>query len=70
MDAFKKQQIILVQVLSKEDMETVRVCALFHDIARFEQAKEFGDYRDYKNIDHAELGVKILFENNLIRKFI
>lgn len=56
--------------LSEEDVELAKLIALLHDIARFEQAKEFSDYRDYKNIDHAELGVKILFEDNLIRKFI
>lgn len=56
--------------LPKEDIELSKLIALLHDIARFEQAKEFGDYRDYKNIDHAELGIKILFEDNLIRKFI
>lgn len=56
--------------LSKEDIELAKLIALLHDIARFEQAKEFGDFRDYKNLDHADLGVKILFENNLIRNFI
>ncbi len=56
--------------LDEEDIELAKLIALLHDIARFEQAKEFGDYRDYKTLDHAELGVKILFEDNLIRKFI
>lgn len=56
--------------LSKEDIELAKLIALLHDIARFKQAKEFGDFRDYKNLDHADLGVKILFEDNLIRSFI
>lgn len=56
--------------LSDEDIELAKLIALLHDIARFEQAKEFGDYRDYKNVDHADLAVKILFEDNLIRNFI
>ena len=56
--------------LSEEDIELAKLIALLHDIARFEQAKEFGDYRDYKNVDHAELAIKILFEDNLIRNFI
>ena len=56
--------------LSEEDIELAKLIALLHDIARFEQAKEFGDFRDYETLDHAELGVKILFEDNLIRKFI
>ena len=56
--------------LDEENVELAKLIALLHDIARFEQAKEFGDYRDYKTLDHAELGVKILFEDNLIRNFI
>lgn len=56
--------------LPEEDIELAKLIALLHDIARFEQAKEFGDYRDYKNVDHAELAVKILFKDNLIRRFI
>lgn len=56
--------------LSDEDISLAMLIALLHDIARFEQAKEYGDYRDYATLDHAELGVKILFEDGLIRKFV
>ena len=56
--------------LSNEDVELAKLIALLHDIGRFEQAKEYGDFRDYTSLDHAELGIKILFEDNLIRKFI
>lgn len=56
--------------LSEEDIELAKLIALLHDIARFEQAKIFNDFHDCKTLDHAELGVKILFEDNLIRKFI
>lgn len=56
--------------LDEENIQLAKLIALLHDIARFEQAKEFGDYRDYKTLDHAELAIKILFENNLIRNFI
>lgn len=57
--------------LSEEDRTLARVIALLHDIGRFGQAKEFGTFReDQKNIDHASFGVKILFEDNLIREFV
>lgn len=56
--------------LDNENIELAKLIGLLHDIARFEQAKEFGDYRDYKTFDHADLAIKMLFENNLIRKFI
>jgi len=56
--------------LDDENIELAKLIGLLHDIARFEQAKEFGDYRDYKTFDHADLAIKMLFDNNLIRKFI
>ena len=56
--------------LKEEDIELAKIIALLHDIGRFEQIKVFDDFRDYETLDHAELGVKILFEDNLIRNFI
>lgn len=57
--------------LSEEDKELSHIIALLHDVGRFEQAIKFGSFReDIKNLDHAALGVKILFENNMIREFI
>lgn len=57
-------------LLNKEDIELAKLIALLHDIGRFEQIKQFDCFIDNKNIDHAELGNEILFEKNLIRKFI
>lgn len=57
--------------LNSEDRELAKLIALLHDIGRFDQAKEFGSFReDIKSIDHAALGVKILFENGFIHEFI
>lgn len=55
--------------LSKEDIELAQTCGLVHDIARFEQWKNFKTFLDSKSIDHGDYGVKILRENNFIRKF-
>lgn len=56
--------------LDKENVELAKIIALLHDIGRFEQAKEFDNFKDYETLDHASLGVKILFDSNLIREFI
>ncbi len=56
--------------LDEENVNLAKLIGLLHDIGRFEQIKQFRDYRDEKNIDHAELGVKLLFQEGLIRKFI
>ena len=54
--------------LSNEDILLATVIGLLHDIGRFKQLEMFNSYDD-KKIDHADLGVKILFEDNLIDKF-
>ena len=56
--------------LSEEEVKLATLIGLLHDIGRFEQAKIAGTYVDTKQIDHAEIGVKILFEENKIREFL
>lgn len=56
--------------LSEEDILLAQLIALLHDIGRFEQAVKFNDFDDYNTMDHAEYGVKILFEDGLIENFI
>ena len=52
--------------LDNENKEVALIIALLHDIGRFDQAKELKSFReDINNYDHATLGVKLLFENNL-----
>lgn len=57
--------------LSKEDKNSAKLITLLHYIGRFDWAKQFKSFREYiKNINHAFLGIKILFENDMIREFI
>ena len=56
--------------MEEEDVELAKLIGLFHDIGRFEQAVRYDNYDDYDTIDHAELGVEILFKNGFIREFI
>lgn len=57
--------------LKEEDKELAQLIALLHDIGRFPQAVEFKSFReDRENVDHAILGVQILFKNNMIRDFV
>lgn len=55
--------------LSEEDIKLAKLIGLLHDIGRFEQARRFDNFKD-KDFGHADYGVKILFEDNLIRDFI
>lgn len=57
--------------LNNEEISLAMAIGFFHDIGRFEQvriADTFSD-RDSK-INHGEYGVKVLFEDGLIRNFI
>lgn len=56
--------------LSEEEIELAELIGLLHDIGRFEQVKIYNTYNDKDSVNHGELGVKILFEDGLIRKFI
>ena len=56
--------------LDEENVELAKLIALLHDIGRFEQLKQSNSFSDSAEIDHAILGNKILFENNLINTFI
>lgn len=56
--------------LSKEDTDIAYILGLLHDIGRFEQVKRYGTFNDAKSINHAMLGVEILFKEGKIRDFI
>ena len=56
--------------LEKEDLELAKLIGLLHDIGRFEQIRIYDTFSDKDSIDHANLGVEILFKDGLIRKFI
>ncbi|NMA50255.1 MAG: HD domain-containing protein [Mollicutes bacterium] len=55
---------------NKKDIKLAKIIGLLHDIGRFEQYKVYKTYDDQMSTDHALLGVKILFEDNLIKKFV
>ena len=55
--------------LTEEDTELARIIALLHDIGRFEQLKRFDSFEP-TTMDHAAYGVKVLFEEGMIRQFV
>lgn len=46
--------------LSEEDKDLAARCALWHDIARFNQWKEYKTFTDYYSFDHGKEGANIL----------
>lgn len=56
--------------LTEEEINLATFIGLLHDIARFEQMRIYKTFSDLKSVDHGNLGVEILSNNNFIRKFI
>lgn len=56
--------------LNDELIEVAAFIGLVHDIGRFKQWEIYHTYNDLKSVDHAMVGIKILFDNNLIKNFI
>lgn len=56
--------------LGQEDIEVAELIGVLHDIGRFEQIRLYNTFLDHESINHGEFGVKLLFEDGLIRKFI
>jgi len=54
---------------NKNDIELSGIIGLLHDYARFPQWKKYKTYSDIDSIDHADLAIKLLFDNNEIKKF-
>ena len=54
--------------LEEEQIRLATLIGLLHDIARFEQMKQYNTFRDCDSIDHGDYGVKIL--NKDIRKYV
>ena len=42
------------------------LCALFHDIGRFEQLKQYNTFLDHESCDHAGLSCSVLKENHML----
>lgn len=64
-----------------DDLALAQALALFHDVGRFEQLRDFCSYNDAITVDHALLGLKVINrskvlsglpkrERNIIRKSI
>lgn len=54
--------------LNSDQMHTLLLCALLHDIGRFDQVTRYKTFKDLKSIDHGKLGYDIL-KSGLINDF-
>lgn len=52
--------------LSEKDQLLAETIGLFHDIGRFKQYVKYQTFSDSRSQNHAELGVEVLKENNIL----
>ena len=64
------ERIAISLGLDKADTDLAWLIGLLHDIGRFEQLKNYGTFSDADSIDHAHYGIKLLFDEGLIWKFV
>ena len=64
------KEIALSENMSEEDVELAWLIGMLHDIGRFEQLRRYNTFSDANSIDHALLGVTLLFEDKLIRDYV
>ena len=55
--------------LNDEQIKLSEIIGLFHDIGRFRQAQLYDTFNDRMSVNHAELSVKVLFDENVINNF-
>lgn len=56
--------------LSPSDIDLAWILGMFHDIARFEQLKQYDTFIDSQSVDHAEFGADLLFNSRLIDDYL
>jgi len=54
--------------MNESDLCLTETTALFHDVGRFEQYKQYRTFSDRKSVNHAAFGVEILRENQVLSR--
>ena len=53
--------------LNESDLRLAEITAMFHDVGRFEQYRQYGTFVDRKSVNHAMLGVRILGKLDVLK---
>lgn len=60
------EQLTTLCGFSKHICDIAGVCAVFHDIGRFEQVKQYDTFLDHLSRDHADLGCEVLVSEHFL----
>lgn len=61
-------RITMARKLTERQRYLAHLCAMFHDIGRFEQVKRYHTFMDHLSIDHARLGCEVLEEEGILKE--
>ncbi|MDW7681558.1 MAG: HD domain-containing protein [bacterium] len=53
--------------LPQSDALMAKTMALFHDVGRYEQYQQYQTFLDMKSVNHAELGIQILIQKDVLK---
>jgi putative nucleotidyltransferase with HDIG domain len=59
------QQIARQEGFDERSVQLARIIALFHDIGRFRQFRDYGTFNDAVSLNHAELSVSIIHDEGI-----
>ena len=61
----------IVYSLGLEEDDSFLACmiGLLHDIGRFEQWTKYKTFKDFESVDHSDIAINLLFNDNYIKKF-
>lgn len=62
------KQITDALELSEHMAYLAQICAMFHDIGRFEQLRRYDTFLDHKSVNHAELGCQVLVQEKMLEE--
>lgn len=58
------QEIARQEGMDEQTVQMARIIALLHDMGRFRQFVDFGTFDDSKSLNHAELSVRLLYQED------
>jgi len=55
--------------LNDDELKLAEIIALLHDVGRFQQYARYRTFQDARSENHAELGIRILEQNGVLKQF-
>ncbi len=60
------KKIATLEGWTEREILLAEMCGIFHDIGRYRQYREYKTFQDYKSVNHAELGCRVMQETNCL----